>query len=244
MSLLIFGATSAIAQAVARLAAARGDKIFLVGRDQGKLAILAKDLETRSGQAAGFAVVSFLEKSSVDAILESASKFLGRIDLVLIAHGLLPDQALCVENWTEAEANFQVNLLSPAMIAEASAHLLAKQGRGTLLVIGSVAGDRGRKSNYYYGAAKGGLERVVQGLRARMHAFGVRVVLIKPGFVDTPMTAHLRKGLLFAQPETVAKIILRRAQSGGETVYAPWFWYGIMTIIKFIPERIFKKLSI
>jgi short-subunit dehydrogenase len=244
MNLLIFGATSAIAQAVARQAVANEARVFLVGREAAKLTVLAADLKTRSGQKAGFACADFLAEQSVQAALQAAAKFMGRLDVVLIAHGMLPDQKMCEENWPLGEENFKVNLLSPAMIAAMSAQFLAQQGGGSLVVIGSVAGDRGRKGIYYYGAAKGGLERFVQGLRGRMYGTGVRVVLVKPGMVDTPMTAHLRKGPLFARPETIARCILRRATSGGETVYAPSIWWFIMAIIRSIPESIFKKLSI
>ncbi|MGA2052909.1 MAG: SDR family oxidoreductase [Opitutales bacterium] len=244
MNLLIFGATSAIAQAVARLAAERGDKLFLVGRDREKLGVVARDLEARTGSKAGLATADFFESESIEKVLEEAGRFLGALDVVLVAHGVLPDEAACEQSWAAGEASFQVNLVSPALIAAAAGRVLARQKRGTLAVIGSVAGDRGRRSNYYYGAAKGGLERFVQGLRAQLQAEGVRVVLIKPGMVDTPMTAHLRKGPLFAQPETVARRIMKSFTNGPETVYTPWIWRIIMGIIQAIPERIFKKMSI
>jgi short-subunit dehydrogenase len=242
--LLIFGGTSAIAQAVARLAAARGDRIFLVGRDAEKLAIVARDLETRSGQAVGAASADFLSPTSVEAVLDQAGKFLGRIDVVLIAHGMMIDPAAVTPSWGQIEECLRVNFLSPVLIAEAAARIFTRQGGGTLAIIGSVAGDRGRRTILHYGAAKGGLERYAQGLRGRLQGTGVRVVLIKPGMVDTPMTAHLRKGLLFAQPETVARRILKSFTSGPETVYTPWIWRIIMGIIKVIPESIFKKLTI
>jgi short-subunit dehydrogenase len=244
MNLLIFGATSGIAQAVARLAAARGDKLFLVGRDRERLAVVAQDLEVRSGPGVGRATANFLDVASIEQVLDEAGRFLGTLDVVLVAHGVLPDEAACEQNWTTGETSFQVNLISPALIAEAAGRVLARQKKGALVVIGSVAGDRGRRSNYYYGAAKGGLERFVQGLRGHLQADGIRVVLIKPGMVDTPMTAHLRKGPLFAQPETVARRIVKSFTDGPETVYTPWIWWVIMGIIRAIPERIFKKMSI
>jgi len=242
--LLIFGGTSAIAQAVARLAAARGDKIFLVGRDLEKLAIVARDLEARSGRTVGVTSADFLSADSVEAVLGQAGKFLGRIDVVLIAHGMMIDPTVPAPSWAQIEECLRVNFLSPVLIAEAAARVFSRQGGGTLAIIGSVAGDRGRRTILHYGAAKGGLERYAQGLRGRLRDTGVRVVLIKPGMVDTPMTAHLRKGLLFAQPETVARRILKSFTSGPETVYTPWIWCIIMGIIKVIPESIFKKLTI
>jgi len=241
--LLIFGGTSAIALAVARLAAARGDKVFLVGRDAEKLAIVARDLETRSGQSVGYARADFLSAESVEAVLERAERFLSRIDVVLIAHGMLPDAAVEAPPWAQIEECLRVNFLSPVLIAEAAVRVLSRQRSGALVIIGSVAGDRGRRRNLHYGAAKGGLERYAQGLRARLHDTGVRVVLIKPGMVDTPMTAHLPKGRLFAQPETVARRIVQSFTSGPETVYTPWIWRIIMGIIKVIPEPIFKKMT-
>jgi short-subunit dehydrogenase len=244
MNTLIIGGTSGIAQSVARLAVARGDRVFLAGRNMEKLAIVARDLETRSGQPAGFATADFLQAASIERLLAEAAQFLGKLDAVLIAHGVLPDQAECELSWDAGAQALEVNFISPALIAAAAARVLSLQKHGALVVIGSVAGDRGRKSNFYYGAAKGGLERFVQGLRAQLLGDGVRVILIKPGMVDTPMTAHLRKGPLFAQPEAVARTILRSFSSGPETVYTPWIWWGIMAVIRAIPERIFKKLSL
>ena len=242
--LLIFGGTSAIAQAVARLAAARGDRIFLAGRDADKLAIVARDLETRSGQPAGVMGADFLSADSVEKVFEQAEKFLGRIDVVLIAHGMMLDPAVALPTWPQIEECLRVNFLSPVMIAEAATRIFSQQNSGSLVIIGSVAGDRGRRSILYYGAAKGGLERYVQGLRGRLHDKHIRVVLIKPGMVDTPMTAHLKKGPLFAKPETVARRIVKSFTGGPETVYTPWIWRIIMSIIKIIPEKIFKKMSI
>jgi decaprenylphospho-beta-D-erythro-pentofuranosid-2-ulose 2-reductase len=244
VNIVIFGATSGIAQAVARLAAARGDKFCLVGRNSEKLAIVGRDLEARGAQAVRSVKADLLSQESVEKALGMGVEFLERLDVVLIAHGLLPDQVACENRPELVEECLRINFLSPVMIADAAIKVLSKLGQGALVVIGSVAGDRGRKSLYYYSAAKGGLERYVQGLRGRLHSTGIRVVLIKPGIVDTPMTAHLRKGLLMAQPETVARRIVRSFTQGPETVYTPGIWRLIMTVIKSIPEGIFKKLPL
>jgi len=118
------------------------------------------------------------------------------------------------------------------------------QRHGTLAVIGSVAGDRGRQSNYVYGTAKGALAIFLQGLRNRLHPAGVRVLTVKPGFVDTPMTASFKKGPLWAAPEAVAAAIVAAVERGRDVIYTPWFWWGIMTLIKLVPERVFKKLKL
>jgi short-subunit dehydrogenase len=124
------------------------------------------------------------------------------------------------------------------------ADFFEKQKHGVITVISSVAGDRGRQSNYIYGSAKAGLSVYLDGLRNRLYSAGVAVVTIKPGFVDTPMTAHLKKGFLFASPEKVARDILRAIEKRKCVVYTPWFWRWIMFVIKSIPETIFRKLKL
>ena len=146
-----------------------------------------------------------------------------------------------VRDFGAVRAAFAVNALSAMAVAEAAATCLAQQGHGTLAVISSVAGDRGRASNYVYGAAKGALTRYLQGLRNRLAAAGVHVLTIKPGFVDTPMTAHLPKGALWATPERVADDIVRAIERRREVLYTPWFWRWVMAVLCAIPEGLFKR---
>jgi decaprenylphospho-beta-D-erythro-pentofuranosid-2-ulose 2-reductase len=169
---------------------------------------------------------------------------MGGIDLALIAHGVLGDQQKAQADYAAAEAVLRTNFLSAVSLVTWLANYFENQKRGTLAVISSVAGDRGRKSNYVYGASKGALNVFLDGVRNRIDRSGVNVLTIKPGFVATPMTAHLPKGPLFASPETVAQGIVRAIKGRKDVVYVPGFWAVIMLIIRSIPEAIFKKLNL
>jgi NAD(P)-dependent dehydrogenase (short-subunit alcohol dehydrogenase family) len=167
---------------------------------------------------------------------------LGGVDVALIAYGSLTDQARAETDPAYAQAEWATNFTSAGAWSLAIAQRMAEQKAGTLLVLGSVAGDRGRQSNHVYGAAKAGLGVLVQGLAHRLAPTGARAVLVKPGFIDTPMTEHLPKGgPLWAKPEAIAKVIARAAQSGGPVVYAPWFWRLILLIIRLVPAPIFHR---
>lgn len=241
---LIIGASSAIAEAVARLYAQRGDHLFLTARSPDRLQGLIDDLRIRGcpqifGQpmdANDFAVHS--------AMLERAEADLGGLDVVLIAHGTLPDQAACAASVELTLNEIRTNALSVISLATLVANRFERQGRGTLAVISSVAGDRGRQSNYVYGSAKAMVSTFLSGLRQRLFKSGVAVVTIKPGFVDTPMTRDFKKGPLWASPEKVARGIIRGIDRRGSVVYLPGFWRGIMWVIRSIPEFLFKRLSL
>ena len=177
-------------------------------------------------------------------MLEAAEIALGGLDVALIAHGSLPDQKACEASVDLTLQEINTNALSVIALATLIAQGFEKQGRGTLAVISSVAGDRGRRSNYVYGAAKGMVSLFMQGLRNRLTRKGVQVLTIKPGFVDTPMTATFPKGALWAKPDAIARGIVRAVERGADEVYLPGFWRLIMLIIRHIPERVFKKLSL
>jgi short-subunit dehydrogenase len=179
-----------------------------------------------------------------EGLLQAARQRLGSIDVVLVAHGSLPNQEQCQRDFREAERGIAINFTSPLSFVEATARILEGQGSGTIAVISSVAGDRGRQSNYLYGAAKGALSIALAGIRNRLSSKGVHVVTIKPGFVDTPMTAHLPKSALFASPKAVATGIVKAIEKRRDVVYLPWFWCFIMLIIKHIPECIFKRMRL
>ncbi len=243
-NVLIFGATSAIAQAVAKILAHRGSDLFLVARNEAKLAAIAQNLQVLGGPSPHCKSIDFSSTDQITNVIREAETTLGGLDVVLIAHGSLPDQQACEADPRQALEAMQANFLSTVAILTAAANELAKQQRGCIVVISSVAGDRGRQSNYVYGAAKGGLTVFVQGLRQRLAKSGVRVITVKPGFVDTPMTAHLPKNLLFAQPETIASGIIQAIEKNKDVVYLPFFWRFIMLVIRSIPERFFKKLKL
>ena len=239
---LVVGATSAIAQAVGRMYAKRGARIVLVARDASKLEAVRADLAARGAARAEAIVADLAELERHAAIVDEAAAMLGGIDVALVAHGILPDQARCQASFADAGRALHVNFTSAASIAHELANRFEKSRHGTLAVIGSVAGDRGRQSNYVYGAAKAGLAIYLQGLRHRLHGAGVKVITIKPGFVDTPMTAAFRKGVLWASPERVARGIVRAIDRGGPgEVYVPGFWRPIMALIRATPERLFVR---
>jgi len=244
--IVLVGATSAIAAYCARLWSQRTPiDLTLVARDASRVQRVADDLRVRSPQSNIRTVLAdFLDpraiQATVDAIFEA-----GPADIVLIAHGALPSQAECQQNLQICADALSVNAMSPVLYAEAFARHMAAANRGTLALIGSVAGDRGRKSNYVYGAAKGLVDRYAQGLQHRFAGTGVKVVLIKPGPTDTPMTAHLKaQGAKLASPEQVAAAIVAAVEQGQTTVYAPAKWRLIMLIIRHLPNFIFNKLNI
>ena len=241
---LIIGATSAIAEAAARQWAMQGAALFLVGRKPERLQAIAADLQVRGATLAATHVMEATDLAAHEPMLATAQEALGGIDIALIAHGTLPDQKACEASVEMTLQEIDTNGLSVIALATRLANLLEAQGSGTIAVISSVAGDRGRQSNYVYGAAKGMVTRFLQGLRNRLAKKGVQVLTIKPGFVDTPMTVAFRKGPLWAQPEAVARGILAAIEGGKNEVYLPGFWRLIMWIIRHIPEPIFKKLSL
>jgi len=241
---LIVGATSVIAQETAKKFAAQGDQLFLVARHQERLDAVAADLLVRGAAKVDTLALDLLDFDRHTEIVQGAVAALGGLDTVLIAHGTLGDQKAAQQDYKVAERELAINFLSVVSLLTPIANLFEQQKKGTIAVITSVAGDRGRQSNYIYGTAKGALNIFLQGLRNRLSPSGVAVVTIKPGFVDTPMTAHLKKGPLVAAPEVAAAGIHRAILAGSSVAYVPWFWGGIMAIIKAIPEFIFKRLKL
>ncbi len=245
-NILIIGATSAMAEQAARLFAADGDTLLLAARDPEALADIAADLRLR-GAADVHTLPPFdaLRPTTHSALLQAASETVPRLDIVLIAHGVLPDQARCERNTDELLRSLEINLLSPLRLCNALAGTLLAQRTGTLAVISSVAGLRGRQSNYIYGTAKGGLHLYLQGLRNRLHPHGIRVVTFLPGFIDTPMTAALTKGPLFCPAETAGRLIHKHlTQTRADIAYIPGFWRPILWILRALPESLFKRLSL
>lgn len=244
-NILILGATSAIAEATARRFAATGARFYLVGRNADKLATIARDLEIRSAQAVYSESIDLDLLDQHPALLSRAEEALGGIDVALIAHGVLPDQQACQQSVSITLAAIQTNALSVISLATLLANSFEVRGQGVLVAIGSVAGDRGRASNYVYGAAKGMVALFLQGLRNRLAGKNIQIITIKPGFVDTPMTAAFeKKGLLWAQPDQIAQGIVAAVERRRDVVYLPWFWRWIMLVILHIPEGIFKRTKL
>jgi decaprenylphospho-beta-D-erythro-pentofuranosid-2-ulose 2-reductase len=241
---LIIGATSAIAEATARLFAQRGNRLHLLARNQERLESLAQDLVIRGAESVTFDTLDINDIGRHQSILDTAIDKMDGIDIVLIAHGTLPDQEACEHSIEQTLRELNTNAVSVIALLSHLANLFEKQGNGTIAVISSVAGDRGRQSNYVYGAAKGAITLFLQGLRNRLHKSGVHILTIKPGFVDTPMTAAFKKGLLWAKPDTIARGIMNSINKKKDVVYLPSFWRLIMLIIRIIPESIFKKTNI
>lgn len=241
---MIVGATSAIAHETAKLMAKEGAALFLVGRTEHKLAVVASDLKVRGAKQVETFLLDMSDTSRHQELFDKVLATLGGLDTVLIAHGTLPDQRAIEQDPAATLKEFNINAQSIISLLTIVANHLESQKKGCIAVITSVAGDRGRQSNYVYGAAKSALNTFLQGLRNRLFKSGVSVVTIKPGFVDTPMTAHLKKGLLFATPEKVAGDIYGAMQKGQAVLYTPFFWRYIMLIIKSIPEPVFKRLKL
>lgn len=243
-TIVVIGATSAIAQACMRLWLEQGAaSVVLGGRDASRLDEVAADLRVRSpGSAIGACVLDFDDPARIAADVAQLCRDAAP-DVVLVAHGALPDQEQCEQDLPKAGEALRINGLSPVLFAEAFAAQMERAGRGTLILLGSVAGDRGRRKNYVYGAAKAMLDRYAQGLQHRFAATAVRVVLVKPGPTDTPMTARLPvRGL--ASPQDVARRIVERASRGARVVYAPARWRAIMFVVRHLPRFIFDRLDI
>lgn len=242
-TVLILGATSAIAAATAREFAAHKFDLVLAGRNQEELCALASDLNLRYGVRTDIMPFDALETAAHAASLRSfLSKADGTLRGAVVCMGYLGDQAKGQTDWEEARLILETNFTGCVSALNILAnHFEPRQG-GFICAVSSVAGDRGRQSNYLYGAAKAGLSAYLQGLRNRLYHAHVNVITVKPGFVDTHMT-YGRPGLfLLASPEDVAKGIFKASLAGKPVVYLPWFWRPIMLIVQSIPEAIFKRL--
>lgn len=244
--ILIFGATSAMAVHTARRFAAEGARLFLAARHSERLEALAADLRVRgAAEVCTFPAFDARDPASLASAAAAGWQTWDGADILLIAYGTLPDQQACETDPAAAREAWQVNAASVCELAADLANRLQAQGHGTLAVISSVAGLRGRQSNYVYGAAKGAVHLFFQGLRNRLTPCGIRVVTFLPGFVDSPMTAHLPQGPLFTPADTAGRILHRQLTRGRSDIcYVPGFWRGILWIIRAIPECLFKKLRL
>lgn len=241
----IIGASSAIAQHCARLWAAEETSDFiLVGRNADKLESIAQDLQVRCPEATIHSeTCDFTDPKAITNLANALAEH-GPLDIVLVAHGTLPNQQACQDDLTIARDAMVINGLSPAYFAEAFAGEMQDQTSGSLVVIGSVAGDRGRQSNYAYGAAKGLVERYAQGLEHRLADTRINLTLVKPGPTQTPMTAHMEGQDKMAPLEHVAGDIVRGVKAKKRVIYTPRKWALIMLVVRNIPAFIFGKMKI
>ncbi|MDH5784998.1 MAG: SDR family oxidoreductase [Chromatiales bacterium] len=240
---LILGATSAIARATARELARQGYHLTLAGRDMDELQRDAADIRLRFSVEVEVKPFDAEDFAGHAAFLNGVVDDGGELDGVVLAFGYLGEQTRASQEFAESLAIIQRNYTGAISILNLCAEYLAARGRGTMIAISSVAGDRGRQSNYIYGSAKGGLTIYLEGLRNAMFHRGVHVMTVKPGFVDTAMTYGLSGMFLVATPQAVARRILKARDKGVNTLYAPWFWRWIMLIIRHVPETIFKRLK-
>ena len=242
--ILIIGATSAIAEATARRFAQQGHRLCLLGRDTTRLASMCSDLTIRGAASADYLQLDVNDGAHRLAVLDQAVEKLAGIDILLVAHGTLPDQKQCEQDMALIEQEISTNATSVVVMVSYLANHFAQQRQGSIVVISSVAGDRGRQSNYIYGAAKGMVSIFMQGLRNRLFSANVQVLTIKPGFVDTPMTADMKKGLLWVQPDTIAAGILKAIEKQRDEVYLPGFWRLVMFVIRNLPGAVFNRMSL
>lgn len=243
-NIVIIGATSDIAEATARIWAKEGGNLFLIARNEERLGSLCRDLQVVGAGEVHRELLDVMDFNRYDEILNRIKESFNSIDIVLIAHGSLSDQEECEDDLQKAAEEFTLNATTTISLSLGIAGLLKRQQRGTLAVISSVAGDRGRQSNYVYGAAKGGVSTFLQGLRNRLYHEGVQVVTIKPGPVKTKMTTGMETNFLWSEPSKVASQIVSAITDKKDIVYVPGYWRWIMMGVKAVPERLFKRLRL
>jgi short-subunit dehydrogenase len=242
--ILVLGATSGIAEATCRIWAGQGHHLYLVGRSHSKLQVVAADLRTR-GAASVYTAVADLDDTDRHAeLLTHAVNTLTGLDIAYLAHGILGDQIQGEQNFTHAAQILHTNFVSVVSLLTWLSNYFVQRHSGVLAVLSSVAGDRGRKSNYLYGASKAGLSAFLGGLRNRVDREGVTVLNIKPGPVKTAMTAHMKGSQKFADVDKVAQAIVTAVEKKRDTLYVPFQWQPIMFVIRHIPETVFKKLNL
>ncbi len=241
---LIIGATSAIAEATARLWANAGHQLYLLARDEQKLITIAQDLKIRGAAQVDYAAADFDQTMKHAKLIQQSLSSLHTFDYVLIAHGYLPAAHISDHNIPLALASFHTNAVSTLSFIHFIIQQFKQQKYGTLAVITSVAGDRGRQSNPIYAAAKAAVSVFLQGLQHQFYRSNIHIIDIKPGFVDTPMTAEFKKGLLWAQPETIGQGIAQVFQQPKNCIYLPQFWRYIMLIIRWLPDFILHRTKL
>jgi decaprenylphospho-beta-D-erythro-pentofuranosid-2-ulose 2-reductase len=242
--ILVLGATSGIAEATCRIWASQGASIFLVARNAEKLSAVAADLRTRGASYIDTAVVDLDDVNQHPGLLAHAVNSLQGLDVAYLAHGVLGDQHAAEQDFNTAAHILYTNLMAPVSLLTWLANFFVERRSGVIAVLSSVAGDRGRKSNYVYGSSKAGLSAFLAGLRNRVDRDGVTVLTIKPGPVKTSMTAHMKGSEKFADVDAVAQTIVKAIDKRQDNLYVPFQWQPIMFVVRHIPERVFKKLNL
>lgn len=244
---IIFGANSEIATATIEILLQNSYKLILLARDIENLQVKFKHYNVKYPNA----VIEYIKYDAKNDIEDEyfekiINRFNGGIDLLFVAHGILADEQVCINDWLQTKQLFQINSISVLQICHYFANLFEKQKYGTIAVVSSVAGDRVRQSNYTYGTSKAVLSAYLSGIRNRLSKYNVNVLTILPGFVKTKMTEKFgdRNGLLWASPNKIAKDIFKAINRRDSILYTPFFWRYIMFIIKHIPEFIFKKMKL
>lgn len=241
-SVLILGASSPIARATAVEFARKGYALYLAGREIEDIERIGEDIKIRFQVPVKWGVFNAIAYETHASFIQNVSKVMDGLEGVYVGFGMTGDQSSAVVDFVEAHRIIQTNYVGAVSALTHSANLLAKSQKGFIIGISSVAGERGRQSNYVYGSAKAGLTVFLQGLRNRLFPLGVHVLTVKPGFVDTSMTYGKEGVVLNAAPENIGKSIVKAVEKRKNEVYLPWFWGIIMRIVKAIPESIFKRL--
>lgn len=244
MSVLVLGATSRVAREFANRYAEAGHAVCLAARDAAEAARLAADVGVRHEVPTLARAFDATDFDSHPALVKDVEAALGPIEVALIAFGDMGDQETSEQDFAAARRVIEVNYTGAASICEAVAAVMGPRGRGAIVGLSSVAGDRGRQSNYFYGSAKGAFSLYLGGLRNRLHPEGVTVLTVRLGFVDTRMTYGMQTGIPIADPVAISRQIVAAVERGEDDIYLPRFWRGIMGVIRAIPERVFKRLEL
>ena len=244
MRAAILGATKGMGRALARRMAARGDALVLLGRDAADLERSARDLEARAGQGrVGVAACDLERPESFAPALQAAESFLGGLDAVVVTAGLFASQEELERDTELLRRLLAVDFSHTVLFCEEARKRLLQRGGGTLCVFSSVAGERGRKPVVLYGAAKAGLTRYLEALDHKYRAEGLRTVCVKPGFVNTSMTAGLAPPPFAGEPDAVAGVVLKAIDRGRPVVYAPPIWALVMLAIRWLPRGVMRRIA-
>ena len=244
MKVVFLGATRGMGRALARLLAARGDALFLLGRDTDELARSAADLAARGApEPLGHAACDLLATEGFDTALDAADRALGGFDTVIVTAGLFDTQEGLESDREALERVLRANFTGTVLFCEAARTRLLARGGGTLCVFSSVAGERGRKPVVLYGASKAGISRYLEGLDHRYRDAGLVTVTVKPGFVHTDMTEGLPAPPFAGEPEAVARTVLKALDRGRPVVYAPPIWRLVMAVIRLLPRAVLRRVS-